>query len=121
VLNLVWYVFVVLVFFRVKVIAFLGSVAGDGAKASNGCAQRKAQPLSQQCLTTEKGKYELKIILKYHLFLYLKIIKGMIKKRIYLIFPNHVQFSSEGILRQSNRNFREGQQQISVYINKKGY
>jgi hypothetical protein len=44
VLNLVWYVFVVLVFYRAEVMAFLGRGAGDSVPTGNGGGFVKAQP-----------------------------------------------------------------------------
>ncbi|RYZ90716.1 MAG: hypothetical protein EOP04_03010 [Proteobacteria bacterium] len=46
VLNLVWYVFVVLVFYRAEVMAFLGRGAGDGVRVGNGGGRdsQKVQP-----------------------------------------------------------------------------
>jgi hypothetical protein len=44
VLNLVWYVFVMLVFYRAEVMAFLGSGAGGGGTVGNGRGSLKAQP-----------------------------------------------------------------------------
>lgn len=43
VLNLVWYVFVLLVFYRAEVLAFLGTGAGGGI-VGNGVSSSKAQP-----------------------------------------------------------------------------
>jgi hypothetical protein len=44
-------------------------------------------------LFLRKANMKLKIILEYYLLLYLKIPKEVIEKRIYLILPNHVQYS----------------------------
>ncbi len=44
-------------------------------------------------LLLRKANMKLKIILEYYLLLYLKIPKEVIEKRIYLILPNHVQYT----------------------------
>jgi hypothetical protein len=50
--------------------------------------------LISNVLFMRKANMKLKIILEYYLLLYLKIPKDVIEKRIYLILPNHVQYSS---------------------------
>ena len=45
-------------------------------------------------LMLRKANMKLKIILEYYILLYLKIPKEIIEKRIYLILPNHVQYTS---------------------------
>jgi hypothetical protein len=50
--------------------------------------------LISNTLMLRKANMKLKIILEYYLLLYLKIPKDIIEKRIYLILPNHVQYST---------------------------
>jgi hypothetical protein len=50
--------------------------------------------LISNTLLLRKANMKLKIILEYYILLYLKIPKEIIEKRIYLIMPNHVQYTS---------------------------
>lgn len=56
-------------------------------------ADMASNALISNTLLLRKANMKLKIILEYYLLLYLKIPKDIIEKRIYLILPNHVQFS----------------------------
>ena len=50
--------------------------------------------LISNVLSLRKANMKLKIILEYYLLLYIKIPKEIVEKRIYLILPNYVQYSS---------------------------
>ncbi|MBE9585708.1 hypothetical protein IM792_14725 [Mucilaginibacter sp. JRF] len=56
-------------------------------------ADMASNALINDTLLLRQANMKLKIILEYYLLLYLKVPKATIEKRIYLILPNHVQFS----------------------------
>ncbi|MEJ5996613.1 hypothetical protein WG904_19450 [Pedobacter sp. Du54] len=59
VLNLVWYVFVGLVFYRAEVMAFLGSGAGDGVPLRDGGGSLKVQPSGKGTNSDERIEREV--------------------------------------------------------------